>query len=177
MPLIRNASLIKRFTDFFKLKVTDSLDSMAGTKIVPVVNMPIQPLFRLIEDVVINQSAKTIRIPGGKLWRVRVGHISYAASAGAGDRRIAIQIATTAGVPLFFTIAANTQAASSTETYEFSPVHSEPREDTATFHTLPFPDLWISDEFVIDVFDNETGDDTDDFTVRMIVEEMDIVRE
>lgn len=178
MPLIRNSSLFKRFTDFFKLKTNDFLDSEAGRMLVPVINLPLPPNIIEISDTVANNSDKVITVPAGKQWKILYGHIVFSTSANAGNRRIEINIRNAADDRLYEIGALNVQVASTSENYVLGQ-YGDTGESFAATHTLPIPiNLILSGTFDIRVFDNAAIDAAaDDMDIRLIVEETDITGE
>jgi len=178
MPLIRNSFLIKRFTDFFKLKTTDMLDSEAGRMLVPVITEPIPANIRQVIDTTLNNSDKTITVPSGKQWKILYGLVNFVATATVGSRRVKVILEDDSGNDLYIIEARNSQTASTTEDYSLGQF-GDTFESLATQHTLPIPVRAILPEnFRIHVLDS-TGVDAaaDDMTIRFIVEEIDVTGE
>jgi len=178
MPAIRNSSLIKRFTDFFKLKTTDMLDSEAGRMLVPVITEPVPKNIIQISDVIVNDSDKSLTVPSGKQWKVLYGHILFITTATVGDRRISLQIIDENNNIIYIVEALNVQAASLTERYTFGQF-GDVSESVGNRHLIPIPhDTILPENFDLRVFDIGAVDATaDDLIVRMIVEEIDVTGE
>ena len=176
MPAIRNSELIKRFTDYFKLKTTDFLDSEAGRLIVPVVNLPVPRNIVQVSDVVANDTNKTLSVPTGKQWKILFGNVTYTTTAGAGNRLLTFRISDGTNV-VHHVNALNVQVASTTEHYALGN-YGDVAEANAGFHTIPLPvDLVIPEGFGLNVFDTGGIDGNDDMVIRLIVEEIEVTGE
>jgi len=177
MPVIRNSSLIKKFTDFFRLKVGDGLDSDASQRIIPTVNMPLPKRITVIQDTTLNDSDKTFTVPSGKQWKLLYGHVFLATSADAGNRRMRFSI--TDGTNVIYDLRAlNVQVASTTERYNLGQFN-DVTESVATAHNLPIPNEFILDAgFTVRLVDVAAIAATaDDMDVFLIVEEIDTTGE
>jgi len=178
MPAIRNSSLIKRFTDFFKLKTTDMLDSEAGRMLVPVITEPIPLNLTQVIDTALNDSDKTITVPSGKQWKILYGRIRLITSANAGNRNLRFQVQDPSGNIFYVINALNVQVASTTENYSLGQF-GDVLEANSTFHTLPLPvNLILPENFVIRIFDSAAIDAAvDDLDIRIVVDEVDVTGE
>jgi len=178
MPVIRNSFLIKRFTDFFKLKTNDFLDSEAGRMLVPVITEPIPVNIRQLISINLNDSDKRFDVPSGKQWKLLYGQAVFTTTATAGTRFIRIEFTDDGGNVLYTSVQINGQVASTTETYNFSNFGNA-AESTTSIHELPIPDKSIlSENFRIRIRDEPAVDATaDDLLIRLIVEEIDVTGE
>lgn len=128
---------------------------------------------RLIVNSALNTNTKSIAVPKGAKWKVWFGNCKYIADATVGSRRVRISIADKNNNELWVAEAANTQTASSTESYGFQPGISQSTELTAGFHYMPIPTwLVLTEECTITVFDVGTVSSGDDFTLAFVVDEM-----
>lgn len=179
MPLIRNSELIKRFTDFFKLKSGDFLDTEAGRLLVPVVMVPVPENIVQVSDTAANDSDKTFTVPSGKQWRVLWGFASFVTSAQAGNRRMAFRIQDENNNVIFESKSLNVQVASVTELYNFLPGISDTSESVAALHMMPFPrNTILPENFSMRILDAAVVDAAvDDLTIRLIVEETEVTGE
>lgn len=178
MPAIRNSFLIKRFTDFFKLKTNDFLDSEAGRMLVPVITEPIPVNIVEISDVVLNENDKIFTVPAGKQWKLLHAFASFTSDANAGNRRIILIIRNPADSSLWLARALNVQVASTTENYNFQRGIQEATEASATLHFVPLPlEVILPAGFDIRIRDENNIAAGDDMTVRMLVEEIDVTGE
>lgn len=175
MPNIRNLALIKRFTEYFKLKTNDMLDTNAGRMLVPVVNLPVPPDIKQIVDVVLNDSDKTLTVPTGKQWKLIYGNMLLIASAQAGNRSIEFSLRDEGGNVLYSIVSLNVQVASTTERYMFGQF-ADTSESVGTFHLMPIPNsVILPSNFQIRIRDRAGIDPAvDDMTIRLIVEETDL---
>ena len=178
MPNIRNLALIKRFTDYFRLKANDMLDSNAGRMLVPVVSIPVPPNIIELIDVALNDSNKNFVVPSGKQWKLLYGSFTLITSANAGNRQMRISFFDGANNVFYRSTAANVQTASVTENYAAGQF-GDSAETTTQQHTLPIPvnsilpggfQINIADSFGIDA----AGDD---LSIRLIAEETDLTSE
>lgn len=178
MPAIRNSSLIKRFTDFFKLKVGDGLDNEVTPLIVPTVNMPMPVKLFEIQDVSLNDSNKTLTVPTGKQWKIIYGSILLTTTATVGDRQFEIKIRNASSDVIYILRSAAVQAASLTEQYTLGQF-GDVAQTVDGRHTIPIPVNCILDEnFQIQVLDTSVIAPTaDDLIIRIIVEEIDTTGE
>jgi len=178
MPVIRNSILIKRFTDFFKLKRGDTLDSDAGKMLVPVISLSVPPVLKRIVDVALNDSDKTLTVPSGKQWKWRYGLALFVTSATVGNRRIILEIRDAGGNNFYRMFSLNATAASTTDNFVFGNF-GDTAEDAGGNMTLPIPTECILDEnFQIRIFDSAAVDAAaDDLTIRLVVEETDVTGE
>lgn len=178
MPVIRNSSLIKRFTDYFKLKTNDFLDSEAGRMLVPVVMLPVPPNIIEISDVVVNDSDKIITVPSGKQWKILSGHITLVTTATIGTRNMVFEFRNDASAFHYRMVALNGQIASTTEEYSIGNF-GDVSESRAGQHTIPIPvNLILTENSNMRIFDIFAIDAAaDDLTIRLIVEETDITGE
>jgi len=178
MPKIRNLDLIKRFTDYFKLKFTDSLDSEAGRTLIPVVMLPVPPKILQLNDILANDSDKNFIVPAGRQWKLLYGHIILTTTASAGNRRIRFILEDADGNRLYLIDAILVQVASTTERYSLGQF-GEPLENVAAVHHLPIPvNVILPENFRIHILDSAAIDAAaDDLTLRLIVEETDITGE
>ncbi len=175
MPNIRNLALIKRFTEYFRLKANDMLDSEAGRMLVPVVNLPLPANIKAIIDTATNDSDKTFTVPSGKQWKFLYGFIDFTTTATVGDRQIIILI--TDGTGNIWRIEAlNVQAASLTERYNMQSGGTSVTEDVALTHVIPLPSIAIlGSGFTIRILDSAAVDPAaDDMLIRLVVEERDL---
>jgi len=179
MPSIRNLALIKRFTDYFKLKSNDFLDNEAGRMLVPVVNIPVPANIKLISDIALNNSDKTITVPSGRQWDVHWIIATFVTTATAGNRTITLRIKDENGNILWLTQAVNVQVASVTERYHFQKGETLPKETNAAQHFVPLPtDMMLPSGFQIQILDSADVDAAaDDLTIRIMVEERDLTDE
>lgn len=179
MPVIRNSNLIKRFTDYFKLKVGDFLDAEAGRMLVPVVNLPLPLNIRVISDISLNDSDKTITVPAGKQWKIHSIFVSYVATAVAGNRRLRIRISNDSNNDVWDLIALNVQIANTTEFYMFQAGGVSVTEDSAARHIIPIPkDTILPEDFRIRINDQNAVDAAaDDMVIRILIDETDITGE
>lgn len=177
MPAIRNSSLIKRFTDFFKLKVGDMLDGRVTPLIVPTINMPVPKKIVQIIDVEINDSDKTITVPSGKQWKLLFGTFLFATTVVVGDRQIIVRFMDSSNI-LYEIRALNVQIASTTERYNLGQF-SDVSEAVTSRHLLPIPvNVILPEDFQIRIFDVNGVDITaDDLTIGLVVEEIDVTGE
>lgn len=176
MPSIRNLALIKRFTDYFKLKTNDMLDSEAGNMLMPVVSIPVPPNIVVVRDVKLNDSDKTITVPVGKQWKILYASIRFIASAQAGNRRIQIIINDDNSNIVWDLSAINVQVASTTERYMLAPGVSNSQEDFAGRHVIPLPsEAILGGGFIFRFLDSAAIDvAVDDMIINMVVEETDV---
>lgn len=179
MPNIRNLALIKRFSDYFRLKANDFLDSNASNIIIPTVNLPLPPDIRQIIDVAVNDSDKTIAVPSGKQWKVLYGFLILTTTVTAGNRVVEVRVQDENANILWLTSATNVQIASTTEFYSLQTGGDEPTEHTGGVHIINLPrELILTSEFALRVFDNAAVDPgADDLVVRLVVEETDLTSE
>lgn len=178
MPLIRNSSLFKRFTDFFKLKTNDFLDSEAGRMLVPVINLPVPPDIKTIIDVALNDSDKTFTVPSGKQWKLLYGFINFSATASAGNRIIQVDFRDAGGNTLYRVRALNAIIANGVENLSLGQF-SNVLESVAGTHHLPIPvNSILGSGFDLRIFDSAAVDAAaDDMIIRLIVEETDLTGE
>lgn len=175
MPTIRNLALLKRFTDYFKLKAFDSLDSQAGRMLVPVVNLPVPANVILVPDVTLNDIDKRFTVPDGKQWKILTVFVELVTTATAGNRRIQLRIDSAGGARLWNTSALNVQIASTTERYNFQRGTQEPTEPLATQHFIPLPlETILPSGFSIRIQEVVAVDVLDDMTVQILLEETDV---
>lgn len=178
MPAIRNSELFKRFTDFFKLKTTDFLDSEASSQIVPVVSMPLPTNINEIIDTSLNNSDKTLTVPSGKRWKLLYGTVELITTAIVGDRQFEFIIEDASGQFLYVVRAAAVQAASLTERYSLGQF-GDVAQTVDGRHTIPIPvNSILPESFRIQILDAASIDPTaDDMTIRLIVEETEVTGE
>lgn len=178
MAAIRNSSLIKRFTDFFKLKTGDMLDGEVTPLIVPTINFPIPPNIQEIIDVAANDSDKTITVPSGKQWKILSIYVTLATTATVGDRNIRIDFRD-AGNDLILEIQpVAVQAANLSFRYVYFPAIARVGVNSNIIQYIPIPNLILPGGFDLRVFDSAVVDAAaDDMTIRMIVEETDLTGE
>lgn len=178
MASIRNSSLIKRFTDFFKLKVGDGLDNEVTPLIVPTVNQPLPINIFEVIDVEINDSDKVITVPSGKQWKILYGSIRLVTTAIVGDRQFEISFRNSNDNFIYVIRAAVTQTASLTENYNLGQF-GDVAQTVDGRHTLPIPvNLILSEGFDVHILDTAAIDVTgDDLIIRLIVEEIDVTGE
>lgn len=153
MPLIRNSSLIKKFTDFFKLKVTDSLSSEAGRQFVPVITHPILPL---IVTLTPNESefSSGIVVPAGKKWKVKQIHFTFTSDVNAGNRELQLRfIDGGANVISYLVASRNFQAASLIVDYNFGVGLSHVGSSSGLHQTIPLPDFVLLEGSSIQIVD------------------------
>jgi len=175
MPTIRNLALIKRFTDYFKLKSFDMLDSQAGRMLVPVVNLPVPPNVVQIGDALANDSDKTFTVPAGKQWKLLYGFLTLITTATAGNRQIQFRALDEIGNLIYAQNAVNVQVASTTEFYSLGQF-GDVAESSATIHSLPIPvNLILNENQAIQIIETAAVDAAaDDMRVRLIIEETDV---
>jgi len=178
MPRIRNNSIAKRFTDFFKLKVTDSLDSEAGRLIVPVINFPLPANIFEVIDAALNDSNKTIVVPAGKRWKILYGQIILITTASAGNRNMQIRFRDSNGNEIYRIGTLNVQVASTTERYNLGQF-GDIAESATGIHSFPIPINMILDgNFEIQILDSQAIDAAaDDLFINLIVDETDVTGE
>jgi len=178
MPAIRNSELIKRFTDYFKLKTQDSLSSEAGRLLVPVVTLPVPENIRQITELSLNDSDKTLSVPVGKQWKLLYGIITLTTTATAGNRRMNLRFRDPDGNDLYVINALNVQVASTTESYSLGQF-SDVVESVAIRHLLPIPNRAIlPSEFQVRIFDSAAiAAAADDMLIRLVVEEIEVTGE
>lgn len=178
MPAIRNSQLIKRFTDFFKLKTNDFLDSEAGRMLVPVITEPIPKNVVQIIDVALNDSDKTIIVPSGKQWKILYGQVAFTTTAEVGGRRISFRVRDASNNILYIVDALNAQTAGLSEQYSYGQF-GEPSEGVSGRQLLPIPvNLILSEDFNIRILDSSAIDAAaDDLLIRLVVEEIDVTGE
>lgn len=177
MPKIFNLALIKRFTDYFKLKVTDSLDADSSKIIVATVNLPLPVNLLRVIDIETNDSNKLIIVPDGKQWKILYGIITLVTTATAGSRRMNFRILE-GTVELHRVQAVNAQIASTTERYSIGQ-YGDSLEAVAGLHYLPIPlNMILNPGFSIRIQDSNSIDAAaDDLTIQIVVEETDITGE
>lgn len=178
MPVIRNSSLIKRFTDYFKLKIGDGLDSEVSPLIVPTINQPLPVNIEQISDLSLNNSNKTFIVPSGKQWRLLFGHIAFTTTATVGSRKITFILEDAEENDLFLIHASGGQIASLTNFYSFQ-TSSNLQAIGPDLFLIPIPGRTILPEnFRIHILDSKSVDPAaDDLIVRFIVEETDMTGE
>lgn len=178
MPAIRNSALIKRFTDFFKLKTNDFLGSEAGRMLVPVITEPIPVNIIKINDEVLNDADKTFTVPSGKQWKLLYGRFFLVSSAQAGNRRMRFRVTDSDNNEFYSLDARNNQAASVTEAYILGNF-VDVEETVNQIHTIPIPTNFIIPEnFIIRISDSASIDlAVDDLTVNLIIEEINVTGE
>lgn len=178
MPAIRNSELLRRFNKFFKLKTHDFLDSEAGRMLVPVVSVPVPANVIQIEDIILNDSDKTITVPSGKQWKLLYGIVVLVTTATVGNRTISFRLQDASGNVVFRMDTAATQAASLTESYIFGSF-GDIFESSAGIHFFPLPDQTILPEgFSIRILDASNVDAAaDDMTIRFMIEETEVTGE
>jgi len=174
MPTIRNLALLKRFTDYFKLKTFDTLDAQAGRMLVPVVALQVPPNIIQLSDVTANQISKTFTVPNGKQWRILYGKVSLVTTATVGTRRISIRFLDVGSNIIYFLQTNNTQAASLTEQYTFG-TFGDIGEVASARHTLPLPvHAILPSGFAFQIIEPNGVDTSDDMEVFFMVEETDL---
>lgn len=178
MPSIRNSNLIKRFTDFFKLKTGDFLSPEAGRMLVPVITEPIPKNIIQIIDVLANDSDKTFTVPSGRQWKFLFGFAQLTTSAQAGNRSVRFDVLDTDGNLVHIIDSLNVQVASTTEFYNFGQ-YGDVAESRASSHLIPLPvNLILLEGFSIRIADVAAIDAAvDDLSVRFMVEEIDLTGE
>lgn len=178
MAAIRNSSLIKRFTDFLRLKTGDMLDGEITPLIVPTINQPVPLRITQIIDVALNDSDKTLTVPSGKQWRVLYGFVQLTTTATTGNRRIEVAFRDENDNVVYRVLGFNVQIASTTEEYIIGQF-GDLAESLTTVHTLPTPiNAFLKENFSIRVFDNAAiAAAADDLTIRLIIEEIDTTGE
>lgn len=137
---------------------------------VPFVNPVLQ------SDTTANDSDKTFTVPSNKIWEVLWTWIELTSTATVGNRRITLLVRDDSDDVILDSVALNTQAASVTEYYLFSPLGQEPKETTSTRHfcVIP-PKLYLPSGFDLRILDSATIDAAaDDMNVFIMVNEWDI---
>lgn len=166
MPIIRNSTLIKKFVDFFGLKVGDSLDSEAGALLLPVITHPILPLIVTLAPTEA-QFAAGIFVPAGKKWRLQLVHLDWTSDVNVGGRVITIRITDgNTGIVLYRLGSRNFQAASLSIDYQFGIGLTHTGSASGLHQTIPLPadlvllegtEIVITDEAGIAVGDTVAG--------------------
>lgn len=174
MPVIRNSSLFKKFTDFFQLKSNDFLDSEAGRMLVPVITHPIPPLIVSFTPTEA-QWASGIPVPAGKKWKILLANVGWISDVNAGNREIMIQIFD-AGNMLVEHASRNFQAASLQVNYCFFVGAPSVGSSSGLFQSIAIPDLFLTEGQLITIvdFSGIAAGDTVDNSL-LIVEEEDIL--
>lgn len=145
MPAIRNSELIKKFTDFFRLKTTDMLDSEAGRMLVPVVSVPINPtIVRFTPTEAEFDSG--IRVPANRRWRIIAISFDWTSDVNAGNREIRILVNDPISGDRFFHLTSrNFQIASLTVAYNFFPLANSVGSASGLFQEISIPDMILSE--------------------------------
>lgn len=172
MPAIRNSELIKKFTDFFRLKTNDMLDSEAGRMLVPVVSVPILPTIVRFTPTEA-ELATGIDVPSSRKWRILSLFLRWTSDANAGNREIKILVNDpVTGERMFENASRNFQAASLAVGYNFFPDGNSVGSSSGLFQEIAIPNVILSEGSRITVSDGEgiaAGDTVTNAT--LIVEE------
>jgi len=175
MVEIQHKDIVDRMHRDTLIQPAAALPRELGKMIVPTLQVNPVPVFKEITDITANDANKTINVPAGKQWRFKYGHMLYKSSADVGNRTIELRIVDAGNQILWRIRAANTVAASATESFSFAPQGLTAVEDSALFHLIPIPrDCIMAAGFGIRIFDASSIDlDGDDLDIRFMVEESD----
>lgn len=117
-----------------------------------------------------NDSDKTFVVPAGEAWRIVTIYVENVTTATAGNRFITVKV-TDAADAAYVSSAADAQAASLTNRYQFAPVPTSSTGSAVHGKVYAFPDLVIPAGHKVRILDAGAVDAAaDDMTVRMFIE-------
>lgn len=116
-------------------------------------------------DSAANDSDKTITVPAGKVWQVLAVHVTNATSADVGNRQLVAVVSDGTNTLGTFNAVA-TQAASTTEYYNWAPQYNTATETPAGFFHTPLPACLLPAGGTVRVYDSAAvAASADDMTV------------
>lgn len=169
--------VIERLTKGLRLDIArDKTPDEAASKVIPTFqsNRP-APVIRHIVDISANSNYKALEVPEGKTWRILYGCLGISTSATVGNRNWVLQILDNVDGQFYRIVAANTQAASSTEYFELGQF-GDVSETVAGNHLFPIPvNLWLTAGMKIVIIDSADISSNDNILFKIVIEEYDYV--
>jgi len=119
-----------------------------------------------------NDNDKSFSVSTGKEWIVENMHVEYTSSSAAGNRHVELQFQTSTGGIVGSIVAGASQAAGLTKTYEFNnilPDLTSFRSTASDYLSTPLPNMLLSANYQVRVFDRNNISSLDDMVLHMKV--------